>query len=577
MDAIHQGTKEGSVKLSIVVTTRNDDHGGNLVHRTSLFVHTLVEQARRYNLDGELIFVEWNPPQGKPPLAESLAWPSDFGPLDIRVITVPEEEHRKLANSDVLPIFQMIAKNAGIRRARGDWVLATNPDIFFDNRLIEFLAWGRLEEDCYYRATRFDLSQGVFPMMAIDRLLPMCRAKVCTEHHTKGPIHTNACGDFTLLSKATWLELTGYLEYELWSPYVDSVFLYMAYGSGLRQETLPWPVYHPRHAGSWAVERLTDLPTLGQDDVEGMRKACTPNNIPFVHNRDGWGLEGVVLEEKAIQPCHESIVSTPFSKPCPGWSIFSVPTAFQGVKKVQQMNAVRSWMHLDPKPEVLLFGNAEGVDECAQRLGCSHVPDVQCNEYGTPILADVFKKAQQQAKHDILCFTNADIILRPDVELALIRVLAEFDGLFLMTGLRWDVDIHWAVSFSDGWADRLADRAVVDGKFHSNTGADYFIFRRGTFDEMPEFLVGRTAWDNWCILDTVRGGLPVIDVTEAVLVIHQNHEVASSEGKGEETRYNLALWAACKPKGNEGNVESATWMMDKDWSLLQRSSGDTTL
>lgn len=565
------------MRLSIVVTSRNDDHGGDLAHRTSLFVHTLAEQAGRYGLDGELIFVEWNPPRNEPPLAESLAWPSNFGPFEIRVITVPRSEHDKLANSDVLTIFQMIAKNVGIRRARGDWVLATNPDLFFDGRLVEFLATANLDKDCYYRATRFDLTQSVFPMMGADRLLSMCRAKVFAEHHTDGPIHTNACGDFTLLSKAKWMELTGYLEYELWSPYVDSVFLYMAYGSGLRQETLPWPVYHPRHVRSWVVEQPTDLPMLSQSDVEGMRAACVPNNMPFIHNKDGWGLESVALEEVIVRPCHRPVVTTSFSKSCPGWTIFSVPTDFRGTKKVQQMNAVRSWLHLDPKPEVLLFGDATGAGECAGQLGCSHVPEVQCNEHGTPILADVFEKAQQLAQHDVLCFVNADIILLSDVELALTRMLAEFDGSFLMTGLRWDVDINWAMSFSGGWGARLAARAVVDGKFHSKTGADYFVFRRGTFEEVPEFLVGRMAWDNWCILDAVRRGLPVVDATEAVLVIHQNHEVASSEERGEEIRHNLDLWDDCKPKGNEGSVESATWVMNKDWLLFsRRSSGDTT-
>ena len=565
------------MKLSIVVTSRNDDHGGDLAHRTSLFVHALAEQAGRYGLDGELIFVEWNPPRDQPSLVESLAWPASFDPLEIRIITVPEEEHRKLANSDVLPIYQMIAKNVGIRRARGDWVLVANPDLFFDNRLIEFLATASLDEDCYYRATRFDVSQSVFPTMGIDRLLSMCRAKVCAQHHTEGPIHTNACGDFTLLSKAGWMGLTGYLEYELWSPYIDSVLLYMAYGSGLRQEILPWPIYHPRHARSWVVERSSDLPMLGEDDVRGMKAACTPNNIPFIRNKDGWGLENVALEEEIVHPRPRSAAFALVPESCPGWTIFSVPTDFQRAKKVQQMNAVRSWLHLDPRPEVLLFGDARGVGECARRLGCRHVPDVQCNERGTPILADVFEKAQRLARHDVLCFVNADVILLPDIGPALTRVLAEFDGPFLVTGLRWDVDIHWAVSFSDGWAARLAARAVVDGKFHSKTGADYFAFRRGTFKKMPEFLVGRMAWDNWCILDMVRRGLPVVDATEAVMVIHQSHEGASSEGRDEEIEHNLALWESFGPQGNEGSVESAAWMMGRDWSLFSRLPlGDTT-
>src|SRR3984893_17987121 len=62
-------------KLSIVATTRNDDHGGNQLARTQLFVDGLAEQSLRFKLPIELLMVEWNPPVDKPPLAEALSWP----------------------------------------------------------------------------------------------------------------------------------------------------------------------------------------------------------------------------------------------------------------------------------------------------------------------------------------------------------------------------------------------------------------------------------------------------------------------------------------------------------------------
>ena len=58
--------------LSLVVATRNDDHGGNLMGRTQIFLDGWLTQARRYNIPSELIFVEWNPPADRPPLAEAL-------------------------------------------------------------------------------------------------------------------------------------------------------------------------------------------------------------------------------------------------------------------------------------------------------------------------------------------------------------------------------------------------------------------------------------------------------------------------------------------------------------------------
>ena len=54
--------------LSVVVTARNDDHGGNLLGRMQAFVNGWIAQSKRHGLASELIFVEWNPPQDRPPL-----------------------------------------------------------------------------------------------------------------------------------------------------------------------------------------------------------------------------------------------------------------------------------------------------------------------------------------------------------------------------------------------------------------------------------------------------------------------------------------------------------------------------
>jgi hypothetical protein len=48
--------------LSVVVTTRNDDHGGDPLKRLQTFVNTFAAQCVRTGLDAEVIVVEWNPP-----------------------------------------------------------------------------------------------------------------------------------------------------------------------------------------------------------------------------------------------------------------------------------------------------------------------------------------------------------------------------------------------------------------------------------------------------------------------------------------------------------------------------------
>jgi len=43
-------------KLSVVAATRNDEHGGNQMARTQLFINGLAEQALRFKLPVELLF-----------------------------------------------------------------------------------------------------------------------------------------------------------------------------------------------------------------------------------------------------------------------------------------------------------------------------------------------------------------------------------------------------------------------------------------------------------------------------------------------------------------------------------------
>ena len=121
--------------LSVVVTARNDDHGGNLLRRMQIFVDGFIAQSRRHNVPTELLLVEWNPPANKPSLADALQWPQQLGPASVRVITVSREIHRRYRFADVLPLYQMIAKNVGVRRARGEFILATNIDILFSDEL----------------------------------------------------------------------------------------------------------------------------------------------------------------------------------------------------------------------------------------------------------------------------------------------------------------------------------------------------------------------------------------------------------------------------------------------------------
>src|ERR1039458_10043886 len=162
--------------ISVVVAARNDNHGGNMIGRMQAFIDSWIGQAKQYNLSSEIIVVEWNPPADRARLMDELRWPPDMGPCEVRFIEVSREVHDRLPNAAAIPLHQMIAKNAGIRRARGQFVLATNLDIIFSAELMKFLGERRLERRKMYRMDRTDVASHIPAGATVDELLAFCES-----------------------------------------------------------------------------------------------------------------------------------------------------------------------------------------------------------------------------------------------------------------------------------------------------------------------------------------------------------------------------------------------------------------
>jgi hypothetical protein len=210
-------------------------------------------------------------------------------------------------------------------------------------------------------------------------------------------------------------------------------------------------------------------------------------------------------------------------------AVFSAPKPFTDPHiAVIQRNAIRSWMLL-PGTEVILVGDEAGLAQTALELGARHFPDVARNAEGTPLLSSIFEIARQNSASPLLAYVNADIVLMPDfVDAA--RKVGEQKRKFLIVGQRWDLDITAPLDFSEGWTTDMRQNAHGAGKLHRPVGSDYFVFPRGCFTDLPDFAVGRSGWDNWMIYKARKEGLPAIDASADVTIIHQNHDYSHLPG-----------------------------------------------
>lgn len=265
-----------------------------MLPRMQTFVRGLIYQVNRCKLPCELVMVEWNPPKGVPLLHTVLPSVSKSDYLKIRYVVVPPELHAEINTGAAMPMYQMIAKNVGIRRAEAEWVVCTNVDLLFSDALFDFFVKGNWDSGAFYRAHRCDVPREIQHSAAIPELLEwsgkhiLRRAgkfpglpllnyvetypkwmrgkpwllkilhaikkwKTSPDEQLMVRVDAWACGDFTMMTKANWEKMEGYLEFNTYSLHIDTLGLYSALAIGLQQVTLPEDqcTYHIFHENGW--------------------------------------------------------------------------------------------------------------------------------------------------------------------------------------------------------------------------------------------------------------------------------------------------------------------------------------
>ncbi len=228
-------------------------------------------------------------------------------------------------------------------------------------------------------------------------------------------------------------------------------------------------------------------------------------------------------------------------------TLFSVPKPFRGHIGIIQTNAIQSWLRLYPRCEIILFGDDEGTAEAAARFGVLHSPSVLRTEYGTPLLNDLFEKAQAMAAYGLMCYVNADIILMRDF-MRSVDLISRWSRPCLTVGKRWNIDLDGELDFSrSNWEEELRQVLYQRGKRSRPDWVDYFVFARGMYENIPPFAIGRMSFDNWLVWRAHSLGVAIVDASETVTAVHQNHDYShhqqgqSGVSRGPEAKRNREL------------------------------------
>jgi len=329
---------------------RDPAYGGGLLHRAQIFFNAFIALARRHALRCEIIVVEWNPVEGAPRFRELLSLPKSLGQVTVRFIDVPAAVHERLPNGRHVPFMNTRARNVGVRRARGTYILVTGGDVVPNGKLIHFLSHEPLSERAFYRIDRRDLSHDLPAGWSPVWQLALCRCQDVTVHTYYGSIregrrwhprarsdswrrhqavlqeyrrhldhptyvgrtdafgedrliipadglHRNGSGEFFLMHRDRWHDVRGYTELAT-RGHGDSVLCWTAASAGLQQVILrpPARLFHQPHdrdaAGRWPA---TDWRPWYARYLE-----CRRTGQAMIINGDDWGLRDETLPEWTV-------------------------------------------------------------------------------------------------------------------------------------------------------------------------------------------------------------------------------------------------------------------------------------
>lgn len=207
-------------------------------------------------------------------------------------------------------------------------------------------------------------------------------------------------------------------------------------------------------------------------------------------------------------------------------TIFSAMRPFREDIGEVQLNAIRSWLAIRPRCEVILVDDEEGTTAAAtQGLEVQVIAEVKRSRLGAPLLDDLLRIGAAHARYDILAYNTADVMLPPDFAVKMRRCHDLMQGRpYLVAAARWDLNRMITPRFDehDWWAD--VEAAVkAHGRPHGHTAMDLWVYPRSQDLRAPPFPIGRCATDGWMVYQMRKEKIPVIDATSELLIVHQFH------------------------------------------------------
>jgi hypothetical protein len=266
------------VKKSVILTSRNDDYGGNLHKRTTMALTSLIEHH------DEVIFVDWKTKNGEGVISNIKNKLPHTKKL--KCIQVSDEfltkKYPHIAN---YTIIESIGRNIGMRRAENEYIISTNIDIVstpLDNSV--------LKENVFYTVPRRDVDENfhlgfqsyeeLYNTIWANRDSYRPKERIDSEQDKWSLI--NCCGDYQIGHKNVWNQMKGFEESISFGCGIDTnVMKKASWYSTI--EVLDHYIFHLNHGKNGDRDENESVPPMS--DQNSIIRDFTETT-----NSDNWGM-----------------------------------------------------------------------------------------------------------------------------------------------------------------------------------------------------------------------------------------------------------------------------------------------
>jgi hypothetical protein len=285
------------MKISAVIVSRNDNYGGHLNERATYCFNTAI------NTYDEVIYIDWNSPTHSLlyDIKDNIKFKGNF-----KHFVITPEIASLLTNHDpnAQKCCEVLARNIGLRRATGDYLVSTNIDIIHPKRNELENIINNMSKDTFYTISRRhtdwdqikEFYKGEIKFDEWESLREYLISNSEERHFDETTVNgddysiINCCGDYQIAPRHIWEEIRGMEEDLIYSLYADTNVQKKSVMHGFELKAIYNPaLFHIEH-GKGGGGFLDGINKLVNDPYRAIM------NQEKTLNTESWGFDNTDIE-----------------------------------------------------------------------------------------------------------------------------------------------------------------------------------------------------------------------------------------------------------------------------------------